>query len=268
VNYSDMRTNLLPLGFAAVFGLVFYALGFGPLLSMISAIIGAISGRAWLGRLDSQQGSTPRDLLQRALRGERISKDQLRASIASPDAREPSASLVAGFGAILIRGSFCQRIAARIFIAQIMSGVIAIPLFFVSQTMGLNVAFFDDPYLTHLLSTNFPIDASSTIAKVRFDSLFVPLFLIYGLSLPMLFAAFLSCLDVTLRNIRKHWRILIAVPMFIGTPALMVFHKSTSLFGWERLIVVGNMWGYLEIFVLFPLCLLFVTASLPYVRSR
>jgi protein-S-isoprenylcysteine O-methyltransferase Ste14 len=108
----------------------------------------------------------------------------------------------------------------------------------------------------------FLVEVPAT-AKARYDSVFVPLSMIYGVSLPVLAAAFLNSLGAAFQNIRKHWPAMIVVPIFILAPVLMIFDESHMALRWQAQIATGDAWPYVIIFVLFPFCLLAITASLP-----
>lgn len=161
-----------------------------------------------------------------------------------------------------IRGPLIQRTAARIFIAQTTIGVLVIPLFWLAPQIGLDVSQLGGSSLIQFPAERFLIGAPA-IAKARYDSVFVPLTAIYGASLPVLAAAFLNSLGAAFQNLRKHWRAIVAVPIFIVTPALMIFDDSYVTRRWQTLIVTGDAWGYAMMFVLLPFCLLVLTASLP-----
>jgi hypothetical protein len=118
-----------------------------------------------------------------------------------------------------------------------------------------------DPALVQTFAKNFPIEGGS-VAKVRFDNLFVPLALIYAFSLPMLVGALLSNLGVEPRD-KKYWSALILVPIFVLAPALMVFDKSQFAQTWQAHVVAGDAWGYVVWFIIFPVALLGLTAALP-----
>jgi hypothetical protein len=263
---SKLRV-LVPLAFAAIFALAFYVVGFGLLLSAGSAVFGFISGCAFLSRSSENKKMGVQIPLAKMLRGERIpSKSQSGFSTSVSEGARLGAFL-SGLKKIVIRGSILQRIAGRIFIMQMAIGAVAIPLFWSAQVIGLDVNLLNNPSLARLFAEHLAFDGPS-MAKARFENLFVPLTLIYAVSLPMLAAAFLYSLDAMLRDTRKNWPVLVVVPIFIVAPVLMVFHESFVARNWQRLIVAGEAWGYVVMFVLFPLCLLVLTASLPNRSSR
>jgi hypothetical protein len=267
-DYLTRAPILLPLAIAIVFGLVSLALGFGWALSIGSALVGARSGRAFLARSSSQRDSMSRSLLLEALTGGRNPKTQAQrvaSSVGFADARKPRRQLLSQLGHLLITGSLYQRVATRLFITQTVAGTVAVPLFWVAQAGGLDVALINSPAFGELFAPVVPTEA---IARVKFDNLFLPLILFYGLSLPMLVITFLYSFASTLRNLRKYWRVWLFVPMCVLGSVLMVFYEGTARQSWQNLIFAGNLWGYLIIFVVYPLFLLLVTASLPSQRSR
>ena len=264
---SAKMWNLVPpLVGAAVFGLASFSLGFGWILSIASALVGTASGWGYNARSKSQAELPWSRFLDGSRRADLASRLQLRASI--PDEQISKPSLLASYAAILIRGSLFQRVASRVLIAQAAIGAVSIVLFCIAQASGLHVDLFRAPSLVRLLGTNFPIDGSSAIARARFENLFVPLVLIYGASLTILVVAFLASLGAALGNIGKNWRALVVVPAFVLAPIIMVFHESAVQRSWQKLIIAGDVRGYLAFFVLLPLCMVLLAASLPYERSR
>lgn len=255
-----------PLVGAAVFGLASFILGFGFALSAASALVGAVSGWRYGVRAKSQAESPSVLSIDRSPRGDLASRLRLHAS--RSDEEGERTTLLRSYAALLIRGSVFQRAASRVLIAQAIVGAVSIALFWIVQASGGYVGFLHAPTLVDLFGMNFPIDDSSTIARARFDNLFVALVLLYGVSLTMLTVAFVASLGTTLRDIGIHWRALVIVPAFVVAPIIMVFHESTVQRSWQMLIVAGDVRGYLAFFVLLPLCMVLLTASLPYVRSR
>lgn len=263
---AKMWSLVPPLVGAAAFGVASLLLGFGWVLSIASALVGAVSGWGYWARSKSQAELASSRFLNGAPKGDLASRLQLRAP--HRDELDKRASLLASYAAIVIRGSLYQRAASRVLIAQAAIGAVSIVLFCLAQASGLNIDLLRAPSLVRLLGTNFPMDGSSTIASIRFENLFVPLVLIYGASLTILVVAFLASLRAALGNIGKNWRALVAVPAFVLAPIIMVFHESPVQRSWQKLIIAGDVRGYLAFFVLLPLCMVFLAASLPYDRSR
>jgi hypothetical protein len=263
---SKLRV-LLSMAFAAIFGLAFYVVGFGFFLSIVSAALGFRSAWSFLSRSGEGGDTASQMLLENILRGERIPSGSRFDFSSSTSESTPFGTFLSGLKKILIRGPVLQQAASRILIMQLAIGAVTIPLFWLIQKIGFQVNLFNNPSLVRLFAENINFDGSS-VAKARFENLFVPLMLIYVLSLPVLASAFLCSLGATVLNLRKHWPVLVGVPLFIIAPVMLLFQESFVAHNWQRLIGAGEVWGYLLMFVMFPLCLLFLTASLPNQRSR
>lgn len=68
---TDSRATIsASLAFAAIFALVSLVLGFGIILSIISALIGAMSGSTFIDRSARQLDPRSREIVEQMFRGE------------------------------------------------------------------------------------------------------------------------------------------------------------------------------------------------------
>lgn len=257
----------MPLMFAAMFGIVSLMLGFGLALSAASAIIGAISGSAFVDRTSRQMDPPSRAALQEIIRSLSVRNNEAtmtsRSTNTQPDRN--IGRILSGFPGIDM--SAFQRVATRAFLIQGLVGLVAIIAFWIAQATGLNVHWFDTSAFTSLFHYTFSDDATSAAARTRFDNLYVPLASLYAGSLLALAVAFLSSLGPILRNFKKH-KLFLFVPLFGIITAAMLLGWGTPTDRLYRLIINGHVWGYFVLFVLFPFSLLMMTASLPNEQSR
>jgi hypothetical protein len=157
-----------------------------------------------------------------------------------------------------------QRVASLTLLAQFAIGVAAIFVFCVSQAAGLDMRFLHDPSLARLFAEAYPIDESAAFAKTRFDNLFLPLASLYVISLATFAVAVLRSFGPILREIRKYARLALGIAILLGGLWLEFFVRISSGNGsLQRYVIEGNAWGYVVLFVLFPMVSIFLAASLP-----
>jgi hypothetical protein len=107
------------------------------------------------------------------------------------------------------------------------------------------------------------MENASEIANVRFHHLFVPLVSLYAISLGAFSAAFVYSSGVASRNIKKHAPVLLFIALVVFCLGLFLFYAGSSPSGLKRLIIQGNVWGYLGLFVITPIFCLVLTTALP-----
>jgi hypothetical protein len=110
--------------------------------------------------------------------------------------------------------------------------------------------------------------AASEIAKDRYHHLFVPLVSLYAISLGVFAVAFLYSIGATLRNVGKHAPVTLFIALVVFGLWLVLFYAGSSPSGLKRMIIQGDMWGYLVLFVLIPIFCLVLTAALPSSQTR
>ena len=160
------------------------------------------------------------------------------------------------------------RAASAAFLAQGAIGGLAIFLFWIAQAAGVDLRFVDLDWLRSLFADVFPIEKEATIARTRFDNLFLPLVSLYAISFLLFVVAFLRALGPILSNLKEHWKFLLGVPLFAIGLWLLLFHRGSSPHSLQKLVIEGYAWGYLSFFVIFPIFFFLLSASLPKYRSR
>jgi hypothetical protein len=260
---------LTSLVFAAIFALVSLALGFGAVLSVASALVGAVFGQVFIGRASRQIDPPSRAVLEEVFRiGLPRGTQPTGIGMSSSDGRQNSGNALSALSRVLFAGAAYQRIASRAFFTQTVIGVFAIFLFWIAQASGLDLQLLDNPSLVGLFANTFPIDKGATVAKARFDNLFVPLVTLYVISLSVFVVAFLHSLGPIVRNMREHGIFLVGIPLFVSALLGILFYAGSSRNGLQKLIVGGHLWGYFAVFVIYPLFLMVLSVSLPNDRSR
>ena len=99
-------------------------------------------------------------------------------------------------------GSSVQRVAAAAFLTQAAIGLAAIPLFRAAQAAGIDVQLFDASPLAPLFADAFPFRAGASVARVRFDHLFLLLVSLYAITMPLFGLVFLRALGPIVRDFR------------------------------------------------------------------
>ncbi|XSC45227.1 hypothetical protein ACF1BQ_003120 [Bradyrhizobium sp. RDT10] len=160
------------------------------------------------------------------------------------------------------------RAASVAFLVQAAISALAIFLFWIAQAAGVDMRLVDLDWLRSLLAGVFPIQEEATIARTRFDNLFLPLVLLYTISFLLFVVAFLRALGPILGNMKAHSKFLWGVPLLTVGLWLLLFYRGSSPHSLQRLVIEGYVWGYFGFFVLFPIFFFMLSASLPKYRPR
>jgi hypothetical protein len=134
---------------------------------------------------------------------------------APPDQRGTAGKLLYVLASVL-PAEAPYRAASVAFLAQAAIGGLAIFLFWITQAAGVDVRFVDLDWLRSLFADVFPIQTEATIARARFDNLFLPLVSLYAISLLLFVVAFLRALGPILGNMKEHWRFLWGLCSHLG----------------------------------------------------
>ncbi|QWG20438.1 hypothetical protein KMZ68_11675 [Bradyrhizobium sediminis] len=263
---SNRASIYLALTFAAIFALVSLVLGFGVILSIASALIGAVSGSAFIDRSSRHLDPRSREIVEQIFRGE-LRGDVVPQRILLQD-RKGLAKLLLTISIIFSYQSPIQRVASYTFLIQLMIGGVAVVLFFVAQAASIEVDLVGNPSLARLLADAFPMEGASAIARARFDHLFVPLASLYAISLAMFGVAFLASIPGALKNLRRHTPALFLSLVLVFALWSFFFPASSFPAAPQRLIIRGDLWGYIVIFVFIPIFCLILTGALPNSDSR
>ena len=260
------------LVFAALFALISMILGFGVILSILSAIIGAISGRAFIDRSTGGLSVSSRSGMEQIFRSGYQNGGVLSRNIETPNlASVEQGGFEKLFGVLSAIFSFesrYQRVACYVFFSQAVIGLVAICLFWTAQAMGVEIDVLNNPSVERLFVDAIPLENASEVAKLRFVHLFVPLASLYAISLAVFGVAFLHSIASASRNIRKHAPVMLFIPVVVFCLWLFLFYAGSSRSGLKRLIIEGNVWGHLAFFVLTPIFYVMLAAVLPNSRAR
>jgi hypothetical protein len=110
----------------------------------------------------------------------------------------------------------------------------------------------------------YPIDAGDTLARTRFDDLFLPLASLYPISLSSLAVTLFHSLGPLLRGIRQHARLLATIVFFlVGLWLLLFVGGSTGGRSLQKYIINGDAFGYIVLFVFLPMIWVFIASGLP-----
>lgn len=258
------------LVFAIIFAAVSMILGFGPILSIASAVIGAISGSSFIAR--STRGFKSSSVSVAGM--EKVFKAGFRKNAgrrfgaSNYPSSEGFGKLLGRFSRIFAFESPFQRVACCVFCVQALLGLVAILAFWVLQAAGADTSALDNPSVARLFSNAFPTENASEIAKVRFHHLFVPLVSLYAISLGVFAVAFIYSFGAALSNVGKHVPVILFIALVMFCLGLVFFYAGSSPSGLKRLIIQGDMWGYFGLFVLMPIFCLVLTAALPNSQAR
>ena len=263
---------LTSLAFGAMFGIVSLVVGFGISGAIASALVGAASGLAFFRRSVGENSSSSGALLKDALRAG-VRRTQATTDIWVLQSGEPPSQRGAAGKLLYVLASVLPmeapyRAASAAFLAQAAIGGLAIFLFWIAQAAGVDVRFVDLNWLRSLLAGVFPIQEEATIARTRFDNLFLPLVSLYAISFLLFFVAFLRALGPILGNMKAHWKFLLGIPLFTLGLLPLLFYRGSSLHSLQKLVIEGYAWGYFGFFVIFPIFFFMLSASLPKYRSR
>jgi hypothetical protein len=266
---TDSRATIsASLAFAAIFALVSLVLGFGIILSIVSALIGAISGSTFIDRSSRHLDPRSREIVEQMFRGELRGGALPQSQKKLLQDRKGLAKLLLFISIIFSFQSPLQRVASYTFLVQLLIGAVAVPLFCFVQAVGIEVDLVDNPSLVRLFANAFPMEGASAAAKTRFDHLFVPLASLFTFSLAMFGAAYLASIPAALKDVRRHAPAMFLAPVLVFSLWLLLFSAGASPSGLQRLIIGGHVWGYVVVFVFTPILYLILTGALPNSASR
>lgn len=158
-----------------------------------------------------------------------------------------------------------QRVASLLLLLQSVVSSIAIIVFCVVQSAGVDIDLFQMPAVSRLFADVYRIGAADTFAKARFDNLFVPLVLVYAASLPCLAVSIIRNLAPILSDLRRNFRLLLALVFFLGCLWLELFVRvQTRHKDLQQTIIDGGAVGYVILFVVLPMAFAIIAAGLPY----
>ena len=155
-----------------------------------------------------------------------------------------------------------QRWASVIFLLQAGVSLFAIFGAWVAQKLGLDIRIVHVPSLESVFANTFPIEASAVLARMRFDYVFLPLVSLYIVSLTMFTVALIHSLGSLVRALNKHLTLLLGIAFFLAG-LLLLFAGGSSGGSLRNYIVEGNLWGYIVLFVFFPIVGVFLASELP-----
>ena len=162
-----------------------------------------------------------------------------------------------------------QRVASLLFLIQSAVSLTAIGVFCFVQSAGVAIHVFQMPLVAHVFDDVYRIDPSNTLAKARFENLFLPLVLIYAISLPGFAASIIRDLPLILRDLRSHLRLLVPLIFFLFCLWLELFVRvPTRHKDLQQTIIDGGATGYVILFVVLPMAFGIIAAGLPLPRGR
>jgi hypothetical protein len=254
----DSRATIsASLAFAAIFALVSLVLGFGIILSIVSALIGAISGSTFIDRSSRHLDLRSREIEEQMFRGEL--RDGVSQKKLLQD-RKGLAKLLLFISIIFSFQSPLQRVASYTFLVQLLIGAVAVSLFCFMQAVGIEVDLVDNPSLVRLFANAFPMEGASAAARTRFDDLFVPLASLFAFSLAMFGAAYLASIPAALKDVRRHAPAMFLAPVLVFSLWLLLFSAGSSPSDLQRLIIGGHVWVTSSSSFLHRSCTLFLPA--------
>jgi hypothetical protein len=252
-------TVLTAAGCAVAFSCASLSIGFGWVASIGSALIGAASGYSIIHRAFAKGGPA-------SLAAERIrSRERWLPAYAQPfeAARSGSRAFHVFIGPFLSLPPY-QRFASTVFLLQSVVSLVLISGFCVAQLAGFNVRVLNAPSFAALFADAYPIDAGDTLARTRFDNLFLPLVSLYLISLSSLAVALFHSLGPLLRGIRQHAKLLATIVFFLVALWLLLFvGGSTGGRSLQKHIIDGDAFGYIGLFVFLPMIWVFIASGLP-----
>lgn len=264
---SNRANVMFALIFAAIFALVSFVLGFGVFLSVVSGLIGAISGSHFIDRSTRNLDHRSREIVEQMFRGElRDGSVSLEQQDLLPGRRGFSKLLLV-LSIIFGRQSPWQRVASYTFLIQTVIGAISVGLFCIVQASGIVIDWVENPTLARRLANVFPMGDASAIAQARFDHLFVPLISLYVISLVAFVMALLGSVPAALRNIKRHAVVMLVAAVLPLGMWLFLSSSSSTPSSLQRLIISGHVWGYVVVFVFSPILYLVLTGALPQAGS-
>jgi hypothetical protein len=151
------------------------------------------------------------------------------------------------------------------FLAQAAASALIILVFWLAYVgAGIDVRFLSEPSLGALFGAAFPIDNSAHLAKAWFDSVFVPLTLLYAMSLSVFAVALISSVGALVRQASKQTLLMAGIVLFLlGLFLIFFVGGSPGSRSLQKYIIEGNAWGYVVLFVFLPIFGVFLAAELP-----
>lgn len=162
-----------------------------------------------------------------------------------------------------------QRAACFTLLLQSAGSLLVIFVFCTVQAAGVDIHFFEMPWVAHFFTDVYQIDPRATFAKTRFDDLFIPLVIFYGITLPSLLASIVRNLPAILKDFRRNIRILRGAAFFLFCLWLELFIRGPTIHkDLQQNVIDGGVIGYIILFVIIPLALAIVAAGLPLPKKR
>ena len=262
-----MTNNWVNIGFAltfaTIFALVSFVLGFGVFLSIVSGLIGAISGSNFIDRSTRNLDPCSQEIVEQLLRGELSGSSLASEQQELLRSRGGFSKLLLTLSIMFSRQSPYQRVASYTFLIQAVVGAISISLFCIAQAAGIVIDLVENPMLARHLANVFPMGDASAAARARFDHLFVPLISLHVISLMVFVIALLASVSAALRNIRKYAVVMLLAVVLPFGMWLFLSSASSTPSSLQRLIIGGHVWGYVVAFVFSPILYFVLTAALP-----
>jgi hypothetical protein len=258
VNTASIKAILM-LACAAIFSFVSFLMDFGWIAALGSALVGAASGYSVSrGFLAARTAAfRPNQRVDR-LGSNRVLLSAYNSSIRSGGSE--NRGLVDPF----LDLPLYQRLASLAFLLQSAVSLVAIVVFCAAEMAGLDLRFLHAPSFAELFADAFPMAKSTAMAKTRFDNLFLPLVLFYVISLASFAVALFHSLGPLLREIGSQKRLVVTVLFFLLALWLLLFTGgSVGTRSLQKCIVEGNAWGYIVLFVFFPIVGVFLASELP-----
>ena len=263
-------TVLTAAGCAVAFSCVSLSIGFGWVASIGSALVGAASGYSIIHRAFAKGGPASRAISNTTSR-EGDQADRIRSqkkwlpAYAQPfESEQPRSRAFRVFIGPFLSLPLYQRFASLVFLLQSVVSLLLVSGFCIAQAAGLNVDVLHAPSLTKLFADAYPIDADATLARMRFDNLFVALAPLYLISLGSFAVALFHSLGPLLRRVRQYARLLVMIAfLLIGLWLLLFVGGPTGGSSLQKLIIDGDAFGYVVLFVFLPLIWVFVASELP-----
>lgn len=269
---NERRTSLISAGSAVIFLGVFLWLGFGFFLSVGSALLGAGAAYLVFRPAFSRIGSRTRESFKGGpFAGNRVYDP--KAPDISRTVSEVCPRPTGFWSALYFIYSYAlppyQRVASLLFLLQSAGSLAAIFVFCVVQSAGVDIHLFQMPSVARLFEDVYRIDPGNTFAKARFDNLFLPLVLVYVVSLPCLAASIIRNLPSILKDMRWSWRLLVPMAFFLFCLWLELFVRvPTRHKDLQQTIINGGFIGYVVLFVIIPMALAIIAAGLPLPRRQ
>jgi hypothetical protein len=161
-----------------------------------------------------------------------------------------------------------QRAACLALLLQCTGSLVLIFIFSVIQSAGVGIHLIRIPSVAHFFGDVYRIDPGATFATTRFDGLFVPLVVIYGVSLPCLLASIVRNLPTILKDLRPNGPMLAGAAIFLFGVWLELFVRIPSSHrDLQQNIIDGGVVGYIVLFVICPLALAISAAGLPFPKK-